>query len=137
VVPFGKAVVVRGGRDVTIVATGNMVSKFVAAADLLEKEGVFTEILDPRTLVPLDKDAILASVARTGRLAIADERFETCGPGAEITAIVANEGFHYLKAPIQRVSMAPTPHPFSPPLEQAVLPTTEKIMAAVRFALGQ
>lgn len=137
VVPFGKAVVVRGGRDVTIVATGNMVSKSVAAADLLENEGISAEIVDPRTLVPLDKEAILASVANTGRVVIADEAFETCGFGAEIAAMVAEEGFHYLRAPIHRVSMAPTPHPFSPPLEQAVLPTTEKIVAAGLSAMGK
>jgi pyruvate dehydrogenase E1 component beta subunit len=131
-VPFGQAAVVRSGHDVTIVATGNLVHKSIEVAETLQREGISVEILDPRTLVPLDKKAILESVAKTGRLVVADEAYDTCGVGAEIAAIVASEGFDYLDAPIARVSMAQTPHPFSPSLEGDVLPTTEKILSAVR-----
>jgi pyruvate/2-oxoglutarate/acetoin dehydrogenase E1 component len=133
--PFGKAALVRAGSDVTITATANMVPKSVAAAAVLEKEGISVEILDLRTLVPLDKEAILASVAKTGRLVVADEAFATCGLSAEIAAIAVEEAFGSLRAPVQRISMTPAPHPFSPALESAVVPGPENIAAAVRAAV--
>jgi pyruvate/2-oxoglutarate/acetoin dehydrogenase E1 component len=137
IVPLGKAAIVRAGSDVTVVATGNMVQKSLLAVPVLEKEGISTELIDPRTLVPLDKQAILDSVEKTGRLVIADEAFETCGFGAEIAAMVAQHGFDSLDAPIVRVSMAQTPHPFSPPLQEAVIPNVDSIVAAVRSTLGK
>jgi pyruvate/2-oxoglutarate/acetoin dehydrogenase E1 component len=137
IVPFGTAAVVRSGRDVTVVATANMVQKSVQAAALLEREGISVEILDPRTLVPLDKAAILKSLEKTGRLAIADEAFETCGLGAEIAAIAVREGFDFLDAPVVRVSMPQAPHPFSPPLQEALIPNVSDIAAAVRSMLGK
>ncbi len=134
-IPFGQAAMARAGRDATIVATGNMVHKSLQAAETLEREGISVEILDLRTLVPMDEAAILASVAKTGRLIVVDEAYETCGVGAEIAALVVAKGFDYLDAPIARVSMFQAPHPFSPPLEAALLPSTDKILAAVRAAV--
>jgi pyruvate/2-oxoglutarate/acetoin dehydrogenase E1 component len=137
IVPLGKAAITRAGSDVTVVATGNMVHKSLEAAALLARDGISIELIDPRTLVPLDQQAILESVEKTGRLVIVDEAFETCGLGAEIAAIVAQRGFDSLDAPIVRVSMAQTPHPFSPPLQQAVIPNIDSIVAAVRTTLGK
>ena len=137
IVPLGKAAVVRAGTDVTVVATGNMVQKSMQAAARLEKEGISTELIDPRTLVPLDEQAILDSVEKTGRLVVADEAFGTCGVGAEIAAIVAQRGFDSLDAPILRVAMAQTPHPFSPPLQEAVIPGVNDIAAAIRTSMGK
>ncbi len=133
--PFGQAAIARAGRDATIAATALMVHKSLQAASILEGEGISVEVLDLRTLVPLDEESILKSVARTGRLVIADEAHETCGVGAEIAARVAARGFDFLDAPIARVSMLQAPHPFSPPLEAALLPSPEKIAAAVRAAV--
>jgi pyruvate/2-oxoglutarate/acetoin dehydrogenase E1 component len=137
IVPLGKAAIVRAGSDVTLVATGNMVQKSLEAAALLDKEGISTELIDPRTLVPLDEQAILDSVEKTSRLVVADEAYGTCGVGAEIAAIVAQRGFDSLDAPIVRVSMAQTPHPFSPPLQEAVIPGVNSIAAAVRTSVGK
>ncbi len=136
-VPFGQATVVRAGRDVTVVAVGSMVHKALAAAGTLEGEGIATEIIDPRTLVPLDKETILDSVKKTGRLVVADDGFEPCGFGAEVAAIVAAEGLDWLDAPVARVSMPAVPQPFSPPLEQALVPSAEKVATAVHSVLGR
>lgn len=132
VVPIGKADIKRQGSDVTIVAWSWMVSKALEAAEALEKEGIDAEVVDPRTLVPLDKEAILSSVEKTGRLVIVHEAVKTNGFGAEIAAIVADKGFDYLDAPIKRVTAPDTPIPFSPPLEAAYLPDAEKIVKAVK-----
>ncbi|MGI6488661.1 MAG: alpha-ketoacid dehydrogenase subunit beta [Syntrophothermaceae bacterium] len=132
VVPIGKADIKRQGADVTIVAWSWMVSKALEAAEALEKEGIDAEVVDPRTLVPLDKEAILSSVEKTGRLVIVHEAVKTNGFGAEIAAIAADEGFDYLDAPIKRVTAPDTPIPFSPPLEAAYLPNAEKIVKAVK-----
>jgi pyruvate dehydrogenase E1 component beta subunit len=109
-----------------------MVHKALEAAGILEKDGISVEVLDPRTLIPLDKEAILKSVGKTGRLVIAQEACKTMGFGAEIAAMVAEEGLDYLNAPIARVAAPDTPIPFSPALEQAYIPSTEKIVAAVK-----
>lgn len=132
VVPLGKADIKREGADVTIVAWSWMLQKSLAAAEQLAKEGINAEVLDPRTLVPLDKEAILKSVAKTGRLVIVHEEVKTSGYGGEIAAIVTEEGFDYLDAPIKRVTAPDTPIPFSPVLEQAYIPNEEKIIQAVK-----
>jgi len=132
VVPLGKADIKRAGSDVTIVSWSWMVQKALAAADILAKEGIHAEVLDPRTLVPLDKEAILQSVGKTNKLVIVQEAVLTSGFGGEISAIVAEHGFDLLDAPIKRVAAPDTPVPFSPVLEQAYLPSVEKIVAAVK-----
>jgi pyruvate dehydrogenase E1 component beta subunit len=135
-VPLGQAAVARAGTDVTVVAIGDAVPAAVKAAVVLAEEGIEAEVVDPRTLVPLDKEAILASVAKTGRLVIADPAHRTCGAAAEIAAIVAEEGFDSLRGPIARV-VAPDVHPpFSPALERLMYPTAERIAGAVRTGLA-
>ncbi len=135
VLPIGKADIKRAGSDVTIVSWSSMVQKSLAAADLLAADGVAAEVLDLRTLVPLDKDAILESLGRTHRLVIVHEAVKTSGFGAEVAAIVADEGFDLLDAPIKRVTAPDTPVPFSPVLEAAFVPDAAKIRAAV-LSLG-
>ncbi|MGQ0569452.1 MAG: alpha-ketoacid dehydrogenase subunit beta [Armatimonadota bacterium] len=135
-IPFGKADVKRPGRDVTIVATSLMVQRALRAAGELASRGIEAEVVDPRTLVPLDKDAILASVAKTGRLVVADECHRSCGVAAEIAAIVADEGFGSLKAPVKRVTTPDVPIPFSRPLEEYIEPTEDKIVAAALEVVG-
>lgn len=130
-VPLGKAEVTREGDDVTLVTWSAMVQQSLKAADLLAAEGVSCEVIDLRTIVPLDTEAILESVAKTHRLVIVHEAVRTGGFGAEIAAMVADEGFDYLDAPIKRVTAPDTPVPFSPVLEDAYLPNADKIKAAV------
>lgn len=132
VVPLGKADIKRSGADVTIVAWSWMVTKALAAAEALVKEGISAEVLDLRTLVPLDKESILQSVAKTGRLVIAHEAVRTGGFGGEIAAFVAEEGFDLLDTPIIRVTAPDTPVPFAPILEAAYLPSEAKIVKAVK-----
>jgi acetoin:2,6-dichlorophenolindophenol oxidoreductase subunit beta len=131
-IPFGVARKVREGRDVTIVAISSAVPAAVQAAKKLEEEGISAEIIDPRTLVPLDSDAVLNSVARTGRLVIADPANRTCGAAAEISAIVVEQAFDALKAPIIRVTTPDTHIPFSPALEKQLYPNATTIAEAVR-----
>jgi len=131
-IPFGAADVKREGADVTILATLYMVHKALNAAKQLEKEGVDAEVVDPRTLTPLDKQAIIRSVKKTGRLVIVSEDCKTAGVSAEIAAMVAEEAVDYLDAPIKRVAEPDTPIPFSPPLEQYVIPDEKAIMKAVK-----
>ena len=134
-VPLGVAEVKREGRDVTIVATSSMVGRSLQAAAELEKEGVSCEVVDPRTLFPLDKETILASVRKTGRLLVTHEAVQRCGWGAEIAAIAAREAFDYLDAPIVRVCAKETPVPFSPKLEGHVIPNKDDVIAGVRTLL--
>lgn len=131
-VPIGKATVAREGSDVTIITWSAMVQKALAAAETLAKEGVSAEVLDLRTISPLDKEAILKSVEKTGRAVILHEATLTGGVGGEIAAIIADEGFDYLNAPIKRVAAPDCPIPFSPVLEQAWVPNEEKVIAAVK-----
>jgi len=131
-IPFGVAEVKRPGSDVTIVATSYMVVKALAAAETLASFGISAEVVDPRTLVPLDLDTILASVEKTGRLVVADECHQSCGIGAELSALVAEHAFHALRGPIRRVVTLDVPIPFSPPLETFVEPTEAKIVEAAR-----
>ena len=137
-VPIGVASVKRPGTDVTIVALGYMVYPALAAAEELAAEGVSAEVIDPRTLVPLDVDTIRQSVQKTGRLIVVDESAPTCSMASEIAAVVAEdwETCRVLRAPVRRVCTAAVPIPFSPPLEDFVLPDQQNIVDAVREALG-
>ena len=135
-VPLGSARIVRRGRDVTVVALSRLVEESVAAAELLTAEGIEVEVIDPRSLVPLDIDAILESVGRTHRLVVAHEAVAHGGFGAEVVAQVQSASFDELDAPIARVGAPFTPVPFSPPLEDAYLPGRDQVAAAVRATLG-
>jgi pyruvate/2-oxoglutarate/acetoin dehydrogenase E1 component len=134
-IPFGKAEIRRHGKDATVVATSYMVQRALDAAGLLEKEGIDCEVIDPRTLVPLDIDAIVESVKKTGRLVIVHEVNEFCGFGAEIAFEVQEKAFPYLDAPIARVCTAHVPMPYSRRLENANVPDAKRIAAAVREVL--
>ena len=134
-IPFGKAAVRRQGRDATVVATSLMVVEALKAAETLAKDGIEVEVVDPRTIVPLDADSICASVRKTGRLVTVDEANQTCSIASEISALVAERAFGALKAPIARVARPPVPVSYSPPLEAHVAPNAEKIAAAVRKVL--
>jgi pyruvate/2-oxoglutarate/acetoin dehydrogenase E1 component len=127
-VPFGQAAVQRAGKDVTIVAIGGMLPKVMAAAERLAAQGIEAEVIDPRTLVPLDKATILASVRKTSRVLIAYEAHKRLGPGAEIAAMIAEEGIGYLDGPIVRVAARNVPLPYSPELENFVLPSAQDIV---------
>ena len=131
-IPFGKARVHREGDDVTIWGTFFMVHKAIEAADELAKQGISAEVIDPRTLVPLDKKTLIDSVKKTGRLVLVTEETKTGATTAEIAAIVQEEAFDWLDAPIKRVNAPDTPVPFSPPLEQAFIPNKDRIISAVR-----
>ena len=131
-IPFGKADVKREGADVTVVATMYMVQKALNAAKELEKEGLSVEVVDPRTLTPLDKRAIISSVKKTGRVVVVSEDCKTAGVSAEIATVVAEEALDYLDAPVKRVAEPDTPIPFSPPLEQYVIPAEKTIIKAVK-----
>ena len=134
-IPFGQADIKREGSDVTIVAIGGMVPRALQAAEALAQEGVSAEVLDPRTLVPLDKQAILDSVAKTGRLVVVDMAHKTCSAASEIAAIVAMEGFWSLQAPIQRLGTANVHIPFSTALEPLCYATAESIAEAARVTM--
>jgi pyruvate dehydrogenase E1 component beta subunit len=131
-VPIGKADVKRTGKDATIIATGIMVQKALTAAEILEKDGVKVEVIDLRTLLPIDKDTIIKSVKKTSRVVITHEATKTYGIGAEIAAIISEEAWDSLKAPIKRVTALDTPLPWSPPLSDYYLPKTEGIISAVK-----
>jgi pyruvate dehydrogenase E1 component beta subunit len=135
-IPFGQADVKREGKDVTIVASGPMVGKALEAADTLAQDGIEVEVIDPRTLVPLDKAALFASVEKTNRIIVTDEEVKRGGCSAEIAALIAEECFDVLDAPVKRVAAADVPMPFSPALEQLVVPKAENLVAAVRELLG-
>ncbi|HEU0069660.1 MAG TPA: transketolase C-terminal domain-containing protein [Alphaproteobacteria bacterium] len=134
-VPFGKAAVHKQGKDVTIVAISRQVTEALKAADMLAKDGISAEVVDPRTLVPLDEAGLLASVAKTGRVVVADEG-PNFGSASEIAAVIAEKGFKSLKAPIMRVNRPHTPVPFSPDMEAFMTPDAEKIAAAARRTLA-
>jgi acetoin:2,6-dichlorophenolindophenol oxidoreductase subunit beta len=131
-VPFGKANVVREGKDVTVITVGAMLKKALEAADTLAEDGVSVEVVDVRTLVPLDEDTLIQSVAKTNHVVIAHEAHERSGPGAEISAILACEAVEYLDGPILRVAAKNVPLPYSPVLEEYVLPGSDDIVKAVR-----
>ncbi|TRO54935.1 alpha-ketoacid dehydrogenase subunit beta [Candidatus Bathyarchaeota archaeon] len=130
-IPFGVANLVREGKDVTVVAVGKMVNEATKAADEL-KGKISVEVIDPRTLVPLDEETILRSVAKTGRLVVVDEDYERCGFSAEVVAVVAEKGYQHLKAPVARVANPNVPLPFNKKLEDHILPDTDKIIRAIK-----
>ncbi|HWQ77105.1 MAG TPA: alpha-ketoacid dehydrogenase subunit beta [Syntrophomonas sp.] len=132
VIPIGKADIKRAGSDVTIVTWSLMVHKALAAAETLSKEGISAEVLDLRTLSPLDTDAIFSSIRKTGRLVIVHESVEYGGFGGEIAALVADECFDLLNAPIKRVAAPFSPVPYSPALESEYVPNEDKIIKAVK-----
>ncbi|MDI6777489.1 MAG: alpha-ketoacid dehydrogenase subunit beta [Syntrophales bacterium] len=130
-IPLGKADIKREGSDVTVVATALMVHRALAAAVKLQEKGISLEVIDPRTIVPLDKQAIIDSVKKTGRLVIMTEESKTGSFASEIAAIVAEEAFDLLDAPIKRVNAPDTPVPFSPVLEKFYMPDEEDLIKAV------
>lgn len=132
-IPIGKADIKRPGKDVTIVATSIMVHKALEAASKLEKEGIDVEIVDPRTLVPLDEETIIESVKKTGKLIVVHEAVKRGGYGGEIASMIAeSEAFDYLDAPIKRLGGLPIPIPYNPTLEKAAVPQVDDIVEAVR-----
>jgi pyruvate dehydrogenase E1 component beta subunit len=133
--PIGKARVAREGSDVTVISWGAMVGKSLEAAEQLSKDGVSLEVVDLRTIVPLDREAILASVGKTGRAVVVHEAVRTGGFGAEVASLLADEGFDLLNGPVLRVTAPDTPVPFAPPLEQEFIPSAAKIVAACRKLL--
>ena len=136
-IPLGKADVKRPGKDATIVTYSYMVSKSLAAAARLAEQGIDVEVVDLRSIDPLDEGAVLASVRKTGHLVIVQEVWRQCSVSSEIAAIVAEQALEYLDAPIVRVTAKDVPHPFSPVLESYVLPNEERIIAAVNQVLGR
>ena len=131
-IPFGEANIVREGGDVTIVTYGLMVQNSLAAADMLKKEGIEVEVVDLRTLSPIDMDTVIESVEETGRLVCVDEASPRCSIATDVSACVARDAFKALKAPIQMVTPPHSPVPFSPALEDLYIPSPDKIAAAVR-----
>jgi 2-oxoisovalerate dehydrogenase E1 component len=136
-IPFGKARIARTGTDATVVAVGRMNHLCLAAAEAVAKGGASVEVIDPRTVSPLDADTILASVAKTGRLLVVDEPAGPCGLAAEIAALAADRGFDDLDAPVRRVTGVPSPTPYSPVLEEQVVPNVAAIEAALRGLLAE
>jgi pyruvate/2-oxoglutarate/acetoin dehydrogenase E1 component len=130
--PFGQAKIRREGADVTLWGTFFMLHKALEVADGLMKEGISVEVIDPRTLVPLDKKTLIDSVKKTGRLVLVTEETKTGATTAEVAAIVQEEAFDWLDAPIKRVNAPDTPVPFSPPLEQYFIPDNKRIAKAIR-----
>jgi 2-oxoisovalerate dehydrogenase E1 component beta subunit len=136
VVPIGKAAVRREGRDLSILTYGAMVWTALEAAETLEREGLDTEVVDLRTLFPLDEEAILSSVAKTNKAILLHEATRTGGIGAEIAAVLAERCFEYLDAPLLRVTAPDTPVPYSPPLEEFFLPNSARVCQAARALAG-
>ena len=135
IVPLGKADIKRKGEDVTVIASSLMVQKSLAAAAALEREGISVEVVDVRSLYPLDVETLAASVRKTTRAVVVDEGVMRYGASAELAAVIYENAFDYLDAPVVRVAGRETPMPFSPPLEAAVIPDEEDIICAVRCLL--
>jgi pyruvate/2-oxoglutarate/acetoin dehydrogenase E1 component len=135
VIPLGQAEVKREGTDLTVIALGPLVPDALKAADELASEGISAEVIDPRSLLPIDHETIVGSVRKTGRVIIFDDSNRTCGFAAELAAIVADEAFEALRAPVRRLTRADVPVPFSPPLEAYVLPTRERLLGECRALL--
>jgi 2-oxoisovalerate dehydrogenase E1 component len=136
-VPFGQAAIAREGKDVTLVGIAFMVRQALAAAEQLAKEGVSVEVIDPRTLAPLDIDTILASVHKTGRLLVVDEDFAPCGVASEIAMQVMERGFDDLDAPVKRLNGLFCPAPYSPALAENIVPNPNAILHAVRDLMAE
>ncbi len=135
-IPFGVADIKRAGTDLTMVATSHIVQRTLQAAEELARDGISAEVVDPRTVVPLDRETILDSVGRTGRVVVVDEGHLSGGVGAEIAATIAEHAFDSLRKPIRRVATADVPVPFSAPLEEFIEPTVARIVSAARSLLG-
>jgi len=131
-IPFGKANVCRQGSTATMVAVGRMVHVALEAAAVLEKEGISLEVIDPRTVAPLDRTTIADSIRKTTRIAVVDEAHKSCGFSGEIFALACEECFDSLDAPPKRICALPAPNPFSPPLDNAILPTADRVVSEVR-----
>ena len=136
-IPLGKARVHRDGEDVTVVATGRLVHEALSAAAEAEKEGVSVEVFDPRTLQPLDEDALIASVKKTNRCVVAHEAIERMGFGAEIAAVVQEKAFDWLDAPVERVGAKFAPLPFAPVMENYIVPHAADVLEAVRKTVAR
>lgn len=137
VIPLGVADVKRAGTDVTVVATGHLVRDALALAEEYGDRGISVEVVDPRTLFPIDKEAILASVRKTGRLLVADDGYRTCGFASEVAAIVAQEAFDALQAPIVRITRPQVPVPYSKIIEMSVLPGKDQLAVGLDQLLGR
>jgi pyruvate dehydrogenase E1 component beta subunit len=137
VVPFGVADVKRVGTDITLVATSSMVHVALGAAEILEGIGISTEVLDPRTTYPLDKQALIDSAKKTSRAIIIDEGYERYGVTAELAAVIADGAFYYLDAPVKRLGALDVPVPFSPPLEDLTIPTEQKVVEMAKTLCGR
>mgnify|MGYP002372062895 CR=1 FL=1 len=135
--PFGKATVARAGNDVSIVAIGSMLKPALEAAKQLATAGIDAEVIDPRTLVPFDLAAVLASVGKTGRLVVCDEARDRCSVASQIAAEVADRGFGLLKAPIKRVTVPNVAIPYAPNAEARVIPNAQSIVAACNGLKGR
>ena len=136
-IPLGVADIKRPGSDITLVATSSMVQVALAAAAQLEASGISAEVVDPRTLFPLDAEALVASVRRTGRAIVVDEGYERYGITAEIASVIADGAFDYLDAPVKRLGALNVPVPFSPTLEDQTVPTPERLTALARSLCGR
>lgn len=136
-IPFGVADIKRPGRDVTLVATSSMVYVALEAAQLLEREGINAEVVDPRTTVPLDVETLVRSARKTGRVVVVDEGHRRYGVTAEIAAVIAEEAFYDLEAPVRRVAALDVPVPFSPVLEDQTVPTPQQVAAVARELCGR
>jgi pyruvate dehydrogenase E1 component beta subunit len=126
-IPFGQADIKRSGNDITLVATSSMVYVALVAADLLEKEGISAEVIDPRTTVPLDAETLIRSAMKTGRAIVIDEGYQSYGVTAEIASVISDGAFYQLDAPVKRMGAMDVPIPFSPALEDLTVPTAEKV----------
>jgi pyruvate/2-oxoglutarate/acetoin dehydrogenase E1 component len=136
-IPLGKARTIREGTDVTVIAIGPLVHRAVEAAKQAEEEGISVEIIDPRTLQPLDEDALVASVKKTNRAVVAHEAVTRMGFGAEVTSVLQYKAFDYLDAPIERVGAKFAPLAFAPVMEQYIIPHAEDVLAAIKRTVGK
>ncbi len=137
IIPLGVADVKREGTDITLVATSSMVYVALEAAERLAEEGISAEVIDPRTLVPLDKETLIASAKKTGRVIVIDEGYEQYGATAELASVIADGAFYYLDAPVKRLGALNVPIPFSPVLEDATVPTPEQVVTLARTLCGK
>ena len=136
-IPFGVADVKREGEDVTIVATSSMVYVALEAAEQLAEEGVSAEVVDPQTLVPLDRETLVASAKKTGRVVVVDEGHTSYGASAELAAVIAEDAFYWLEAPVRRAAAMDVPVPFSPVLEDQTVPTPDSVASISKSLLGK
>ena len=134
-IPFGKAAVRREGRDITLVATSSMVQVALATADLLDRDGISAEVIDPRTIVPLDEETIIASVRKTSRAIVIDEGHQNFGITGEIASRISEKAFYHLDAPVMRMGAMHVPVPFSPALEDLTVPTPEAVAENARLSV--